>query len=70
MMNEDHLFTLEVDIIQFDEKSDRVIVNGYLGNNLETEYREGKLHLRGNEASISLHISRDDLLKLVQNIDQ
>ncbi len=68
MMNEDHLFTLEVDIIQFDDKSDRVILNGYLGNSLGTEYREGKLHIQGNEASIQLHLSKEELRELLQKL--
>ena len=65
MMNEEHPFTLEIDIIQYDMDSDRVVVRGYLGENLETEYMDEVLMLRGSEANISLHISKEELRRLL-----
>jgi len=40
MMEEDRLFTLEVDILQFDQDSDRVVINGSLGDKIETSTLE------------------------------
>ena len=68
MMEEDHLFTLEVDIIQFDQDSDRVVINGYLGEEIETQYTGEHLMLQGSEASISLKLSPEKLHELIKKI--
>lgn len=68
MMDENHLFTLEVDIIQFDQKSDRVVINGYLGDKLETQYTGEHLMLQGSEASISLKLSPEELHELIKKV--
>ena len=69
-MIEDHLFTVEVDIVKMDQDSDRVVINGYLGDSIETKYHDNHLLLKGSEASIRLHLSPEELLDLVQNITQ
>jgi len=65
---EDHLFRVEVDIIQFDQDSDRVVINGYLGDKIETQYTGEHLMLQGSEASISLKLSLEELHELIKNI--
>ena len=65
-MKEGHPFTLEIDIIQFDRDSNRVIVKGYLGENLETEYVDEVLMIHGSEANIFLHISKEELHRMLR----
>jgi len=65
---EDHLFRVEVDIIQFDQDSDRVVINGYLGDKIETEYIGQQLLVLGSEASISLHITPEELKAILQQV--
>jgi hypothetical protein len=68
MMEEDHQFTLEVDIIRFDQDSDRVVINGYLGDKIKTDYTGDKLLLHGSEACISLNISQDEFNELIEKV--
>ena len=70
MMEEDHLFTLEVDIIQFDQESDRVVINGYLGDKIETKYAGKDLMFQGSEASISLKLSPKELQELINKVTE
>lgn len=65
---EDHLFRVEVDILQFDQDSDRVVINGYLGDKIEIQYTGEHLMLQGSEASISLKLSLEELHELIKNI--
>ena len=65
-MIEGHPFTLEIDIIQYDKDSDRVIVRGYLGDHLEAEYSDELLVFQGNEAKLSLQISKTEVYSLIK----
>jgi len=70
MMEEDRLFTLEVDIIQFDQDSDRVVINGSLGDKIETKYTGKDLMFQGSEASISLKLSPEELQELIKTVTE
>ena len=70
MIEEDHLFTLEVDIIQFDQDSDRVVINGSLGDKIETLYTGKDLMFQGSEASISLKFSPEELQELIKKVTE
>ena len=70
MIEEDHLFTLEVDIIQFDQDSDRVVINGYLGDKIEPLYTGEHLMLQGSEASISLKLSPEEIQELINKVTE
>ena len=70
MMEEDRLFTLEVDILQFDQDSDRVVINGSLGDKIETKYTGKDLMFQGSEASISLKLSPEELQELIKTVTE
>ena len=70
MMAEDRLFTLEVDIIQFDQESDRLVINGSLGDKIETKYTGEHLMFQGSEASISLKLSPKELQELIKTVTE
>jgi len=70
MMEEDRLFTLEVDIIQFDQDRDRVVINGSLGDKIETKYTGKDLMFQGSEASISLKLSPEELQELIKTVTE
>jgi hypothetical protein len=63
-----HPFMLEIDIIQYDRDSDRVVVRGYLGDYIETEYSDDLLMIRGSEANISLRMSKSELHRFIRGI--
>jgi len=56
----DHAFTVEVDILKFDQESDRVVLNGFLGEIEEIRYVNNHLTIIGNEATISLQIKKEE----------
>ncbi|MCB2171383.1 hypothetical protein KQH65_01455 [archaeon] len=70
MIEEDHLFTLEVDIIQFDQDSDRVVINGSLGDKIEPLYTGKDLMFQGSEASISLELSPEEIQELIKKVTE
>jgi len=57
----DHGFELELDIVKFREDSDRVILNGFLGNELDVEYEESILKIIGNEGSFKIYLEEEKI---------
>jgi len=66
MKKEEHSFTLTVDIVKMDPDSDRVVINGFLGEELDIQLSEDGLELVGNEASISIAISPEKIKRLME----
>jgi len=64
----DHAFTVEVDILKFDQESDRVVLNGFLGEIEEIRYVDNHLTIIGNEATISLQIKKEELGTILNNL--
>ena len=64
----DHAFTVEVDILKFDQESDRVVLNGFLGEIEEIRYVDNHLTIIGNEATISLQINKEELGTILNNL--
>ena len=64
----DHAFTVEVDILKFDQESDRVVLNGFLGEIEEIRYVDSHLTIIGNEATISLQIKKEELGTILNNL--
>jgi hypothetical protein len=65
----DHAFTVEVDILKFDQESDRVVLNGFLGEIKEIKYYNKILTIIGDEASISLKINKEELCFFTQSLE-
>ena len=63
---EEHSFTVTVDIVKMDPDSDRVVINGFLGEELDIQLNEDGLELVGNEASISVAISPEKIKRLME----
>ena len=63
---EEHSFTVTVDIVKMDPDSDRVVINGFLGEELDIRLNEDGLELVGNEASISVAISPEKIKRLME----
>lgn len=61
IMAEDHGFELELDIVKFNEESNRVIINGFLGEDLDVSYREGVLIMTGNEGTFKVYIREEEM---------
>ena len=62
---EEHPFTLTVDIVKMDSESDRVVINGFLGKDLDIQLNEDGLELVGDEASISVAMNPETLKQLL-----
>ena len=59
--SKDHPFEVDLDVVKFDEQSDRVKLVGYLGKRLTVRYEKGILLLSGDEGSIKIHLDEEDL---------
>ena len=57
----DHQFELDLDIIKYEEDSNKVKIVGFLGRNLDVRYDEGVLWLCGNEGDLKLYLTEEDL---------
>jgi hypothetical protein len=64
----DHAFMVEVDILKFDQESNRVVLNGFLGEIEEKRYIDSNLTIIGNEAIISLRINKEELGAILNNL--
>jgi hypothetical protein len=62
----DHEFVVTVDVVQLDRESDRVVINGYLGEALEAKFHGDRLELMGAEASISIHIKPEEIKAILE----
>ena len=62
---EEHPFTLTVDIVKMDSESDRVVINGFLGKDLDIQLSEDGLELVGDEASISVAMNPETLKQVL-----
>ena len=63
---EEHSFTVTVDIVQMDPDSDRVVITGFLGEELDIQLNEDGLELVGNEASITVAMSPEKIKRLME----
>ena len=63
---EEHSFTVTVDIVKMDPDSDRVIITGFLGEELDIQLNEDGLELVGNEASITVAMSPEKIKRLME----
>ena len=63
---EEHSFTVTVDIVKMDQDSDRVVINGFLGEELEIQINEDGLELVGNEASITVAMNPEKIKRLME----
>jgi len=63
---EEHSFTVTVDIVKMDPTSDRVVINGFLGEELEIQINEDGLELVGNEASITVAMNPEKIKRLME----
>lgn len=66
MKKEEHPFTLTVDIVKMDPDSDRVVINGFLGEELDIQIGEDGLKLVGNEALISVAMNPEKIKRLME----
>lgn len=60
-MVEDHGFELELDIIRFNEESNRVIINGFLGDELDVSYKDGVLTMTGSEGTFKVYVREEEM---------
>ena len=63
---EEHSFTVTVDIVKMDHDSDRVVITGFLGEELDIQLNEDGLELVGNEASIIVAMSPEKIKRLME----
>ncbi len=61
MLVEEHGFELELDIIKYNEESNRVLINGFLGEELAVEYKDGVLVMTGTEGTFKVYIREEEM---------
>jgi hypothetical protein len=64
----EHEFVVTVDVVQLDRESDRVVINGYLGEVLEAKFLGNRLEIMGAEASISIQIIPEEIKTILESI--
>jgi hypothetical protein len=64
----EHEFVVTVDVVQLDRESDRVVINGYLGEVLEAKFHGNRLEIMGDEASISIQIIPEEIKTILESI--
>jgi hypothetical protein len=57
----EHMFELELDIVKFNENSDRIRLIGYLGERVDVQYDGKLLKMIGSEGFFKLHINEEEV---------
>jgi hypothetical protein len=64
----EHEFVVTVDVVQLDRESDRVVINGHLGEALKAKFHGNRLEIMGAEASISIQIIPEEIKTILESI--
>jgi hypothetical protein len=69
MVNEptenDHAFSIELDIAKLNEAGDRLLIEGYLGELIEIGFVEDLLEIKGFEGNLKIKMNEEELRTLL-----
>jgi hypothetical protein len=69
MVNEagenDHAFTIELDVVKLDEAGDRVLIEGCIGELIEVNFVEDMLERKGVEGTLKINLNEKEIQKLL-----
>jgi hypothetical protein len=57
----DHAFSIELDIAKLNEAGDRLLIEGYLGELVEIGFVEDLLEIRGFEGNLKIKLNEEEL---------
>jgi hypothetical protein len=57
----DHAFSIELDVVKLNEVGDRLLIEGYIGELVEVGFAEGLLEIRGLEGKLRIKLGEEDL---------
>jgi hypothetical protein len=61
----DHAFSVELDIAKLNEAGDRLLIEGYLGEIVEIGFVEDSLEIKGFEGNLKIKINEEELRTLL-----
>jgi hypothetical protein len=63
--NNDHAFSIELDIAKLNEAEDRLLIEGYLGELVEIVFVEDMLEITGFEGNLKIKLNEEELRALL-----
>jgi hypothetical protein len=57
----DHAFSIELDIAKLNEAGDRLLIEGYLGELIAIDFVEGLLEIKGFEGNLRIKLNEEEL---------
>ena len=57
----DHAFSIELDIAKLNEIEDRLLIEGYLGELVEISFVEDSLEIKGFEGNLKIKLNEEEL---------
>jgi len=61
VMENDHAFSFELDVVKLNEIGDRVLVEGYIGELIEVSFVEDLLEIKGVEGKLRVNLTEEEL---------
>jgi hypothetical protein len=61
----DHAFSIELDIAKLNEAGDRLLIEGYLGELIEIGFVEDLLEIKGFEGNLKIKLNEEELRTLL-----
>jgi len=62
----DHAFSIELDIAKLNEAGDRLLIEGYLGELIEIVIVEDLLEIKGFEGNLKIKLNQEELRTLLK----
>lgn len=57
----DHAFSIELDVVRLNEIGNRVLIEGYIGELIEVSFVEDLLEIKGLEGKLRVNLSEKEL---------
>jgi hypothetical protein len=64
-MENDHAFSIELDVAKLSEIGDRVLIEGYIGELIEVNFVEDLLEIKGVEGNLKINLKEKEMQKLL-----
>jgi hypothetical protein len=62
----DHAFSVELDVAKLTEIGDRLLIEGYIGELIEVNFVEDVLEIKGVEANLKINLKEKEMHKLLK----
>jgi hypothetical protein len=61
----DHAFSIELDVAKLTEIRDRLLIEGYIGELIEVNFVEDLLEIKGVEGNLKINLKEKEMQKLL-----